>query len=429
MRSKVLLEYKENIGIINDYLIYFVFVSEQFEIELKGVNEKRKNYLKIDSEILKSFKKQLTSEQYDQLRKIKDVLSQKNELKDLLNPIDSNLLGKITDISSKYKAYSTDFFSENTFSKGFKKELIELPIWSKNTRIFVFDSIFTFMYLTVESYFRGIYYFMNEVNKEFNRESDPISYFSHLIHTQDDDQNMQKRLDSFTNELKKLGKILIVKDDPKSSSKKPEQALSTETEVEQPIDFKELNTNETIMLVLENFKIISYDKEKKKYIVRDGLRYLKQKDIDTLEYFRLRRNTVVHRNPKDRFKGSIEDFVKKEGESLNSYWQASDPMRKFDVLSLNFTNSNLNFTDLMELVNFLNILRHILILVDQEILQILNEKEWAKFIYWNFKNERKSIGRPVDTTNFGRFYSKYNASAKKILNLKVDQSTVKAIIK
>ncbi|NTW84413.1 MAG: hypothetical protein HGB36_13835 [Chlorobiaceae bacterium] len=117
--------------------------------------------------------------------------------------------------------------------------------------------------------------------------------------------------------------------------------------------------------------------------------------LNTIEYLKLRRNTIVHRDESHIAQGTISDFIKKNGKSLNKYWQSAEKDQEKNkskpkvpkIKSLDFSFSKADslyrFTN-DEVIDILNLLRYFSELVDNCILKTVGNDKLTEHITIEF---------------------------------------------
>jgi hypothetical protein len=174
-----------------------------------------------------------------------------------------------------------------------------------------------------------------------------------------------------------------------------------------PTRITELVTFESLKQVSENLGVLT-DKT------------FTDNDYLTFEYFRLRRNTIAHRNIQSRYNGSIKTFIEKNGHALNDYWSKSSTV----VRHLDFTSNNLQFESKDSVVDVINILRDTTPKLEEKIVSRITDEEWIEFLFIAFKKEVKSY----DITLEERFTKSFNTFTTIKLNRSFDNETIKKII-
>jgi hypothetical protein len=99
------------------------------------------------------------------------------------------------------------------------------------------------------------------------------------------------------------------------------------------------------------------------------------RELLTLDYLRLRRNRVIHRNS-ESISRSLNELIKNEGKILNEYWNKKlrTGLQEIDFYSKEKANDiNFNF-----IIDIINILRIIIEHFDWQILNALGEEKVVK---------------------------------------------------
>jgi len=168
----------------------------------------------------------------------------------------------------------------------------------------------------------------------------------------------------------------------------------------------ELESFESLKQVAENLKI-------DKTIFIDS-------DYQTFEYFRLRRNTIAHRNIAVRYSGTMKKFIDTNGDFLNSYWNSSTTV----VKGLDFSTNNLQFDNKDSIISVINILRDTVPKLEEEILLKITDEEWIEFLYSEFKKEIKAYDLNLET----KFVKSFNKFASLKLNKTFAESLISKVI-
>jgi hypothetical protein len=143
-------------------------------------------------------------------------------------------------------------------------------------------------------------------------------------------------------------------------------------------------------------------------------------DYLTFEYFRLRRNTIAHRNIQERHKGSIKSFIDKHGVVLNKYWSRSDT----PVKCLDFTTDNLQFGNKDGVVDVINILRDTTPKLEEKIILKITDEEWVEYMFSNYKAHKKSNNITLES----KFINSFNTFTTMELNRIFDLKTIEKVI-
>lgn len=136
----------------------------------------------------------------------------------------------------------------------------------------------------------------------------------------------------------------------------------------------------------------------------------------TFEYFRLRRNTIAHRNISERYKGTMKIFIETNGEKLNDYWRKSSTV----VTNLDFSSKDLQFKNKDEVVDVINILRDTSPKLDEKIIYRITDEEWVQYFFYSFRKDVKSY-------DFN-FEEKFIKSFGKYTTIKQNRIFVKSVI-
>ena len=126
------------------------------------------------------------------------------------------------------------------------------------------------------------------------------------------------------------------------------------------------------------------------------------KELKTLNYLRLRRNRITHRNSLN-ISHSLNDLIKKEGTELNKLWS--------EKLRTGLQEINFNSKDKVNIINFdfiidtINILRIIIGKLDTEILNKLgNEKIIKEVVIPKFiKQQKKKLKQFTESRLLRKF--------------------------
>lgn len=142
-------------------------------------------------------------------------------------------------------------------------------------------------------------------------------------------------------------------------------------EVIKPLSEKLKDTEEKLEDTEDDYLLID------KVINRTGIDKMKihPEELLTLDYLRLRRNRITHRNSK-RISHSLNEIIKNEGKKLNEYWAENlrTGLQEMDFHSKDKANI-INFDYIIDTVN---ILRVIFKNVDQQILETLGKEKIIK---------------------------------------------------
>lgn len=145
-----------------------------------------------------------------------------------------------------------------------------------------------------------------------------------------------------------------------------------------------------------------------------------EQDYLTLDYFRLRRNTIAHRNIEARFNGSMKFFIEQNGTELNEYWNKSDTV----VRHLDFTSNNLQFENKDCVVDVINILRDTTPKFEEKVILRIIDEEWVEYLFSQFKKEVKAYDINVEA----RFINSFNTFTAIKLNRIFDIRLIEKVI-
>ena len=145
-----------------------------------------------------------------------------------------------------------------------------------------------------------------------------------------------------------------------------------------------------------------------------------EQDYLTLDYFRLRRNTIAHRNIELRFNGSMKFFIEQNGTKLNEYWNKSDTV----VRHLDFTSNNLQFENKDCVVDVINILRDTTPKLEAKVILRIIDEEWVEYLFSQFKKEVKAYDINVEA----RFINSFNTFTAIKLNRIFDIRLIEKVI-
>lgn len=145
-----------------------------------------------------------------------------------------------------------------------------------------------------------------------------------------------------------------------------------------------------------------------------------EQDYLTFDYFRLRRNTIAHRNIEARYSGSMKSFIEQNGKELNEYWSKSDTV----VRNLDFTSKNLQFENKDSVVDVINILRDTTPKLEEKVIMRITDEEWVEYLFSQFKKEVKAYDINVE----GRFIKSFNTFTSIKLNRIFDIQIIERVI-
>lgn len=174
-----------------------------------------------------------------------------------------------------------------------------------------------------------------------------------------------------------------------------------------PEQIKELNTSEYLDQIIKNLGI-STDNS------------FSENDKLTFDYFRLRRNTIAHRNIEARYNGKMKDHIEKHGKTLNHYWQISATV----IRHLDFTSKNLQFENKDFIVDVINILRDTTPKLEEKVILRITDEEWVEYLFAQFKKDVKADNIKV----IDKFIKSFNKFTIIKLNRTFERSIIEKVI-
>lgn len=146
---------------------------------------------------------------------------------------------------------------------------------------------------------------------------------------------------------------------------------------------------------------------------------LPSEELITLDYIRLKRNRLIHSNAENVSK-SLNEILKTNGKSLNSYWNAKLPNQ---LQGINFSDkNNANELDFSIIIDLVNIFRGISINLDKLIIEKLtSEAIIEKFIIPEFK---KLQHKNIKVLKFDRLYLKFKKYCESKYSLIIEDEFV-----
>ena len=161
--------------------------------------------------------------------------------------------------------------------------------------------------------------------------------------------------------------------------------------------------------------------------------------VSTFDYFKFRRNAIMHRDREKRFQGAMEDLIKGKnteklfrshqlnGTELNSHWKKhrenlrTNNQKGHTILNFDFTDKRLigfSVEDLHDVFNFFRLYSKKL---DQLILRNLNREELLKFCFDKYEKNYKSN---LEKEKFAKYLKR---TCKFELNLEISESEIEAL--
>lgn len=145
-----------------------------------------------------------------------------------------------------------------------------------------------------------------------------------------------------------------------------------------------------------------------------------EQDYLTFDYFRLRRNTIAHRNIEARYNGSMKSFIEQNGAELNDYWSKSDTV----VRHLDFTSKDLQFENKDSIVDVINILRDTAPKLEEKVILRITDEEWVDYLLSKFKKEVKVFNITLES----KFIKSFNTFTTIKLNRIFDIRKIEKVI-
>ncbi|RZK43345.1 MAG: hypothetical protein EOO90_03545 [Pedobacter sp.] len=112
------------------------------------------------------------------------------------------------------------------------------------------------------------------------------------------------------------------------------------------------------------------------------LQAFEKKEVWTFDYFRLRRNRIMHSGGQS--KGDLADIIKNKGYALQKYWQNRLTSGLF---GLNFQSEETSHFIKEEIFDFINIWRILTTKIDGLICEYITDVKITHFLYIEFINE------------------------------------------
>ena len=335
--------------------------------------------------------------------------------------------------------FTDEIYTTNEYKSQFKVKLSELEFHLFKTSSFIYDSLLAFCFLGVENYLRGIYKNLQTIQQEFVSTTGsgikkiPVRYGitkKFFIDIVKDSIKIDKET------LKKLESLMGEKfGNPNDLLNEIERAIGKEAvrqhqtlllQYSKMIELPTLKRSKLLEDVLVNLGIAEEVSETITTKLCQNTAYLKQEDVDTIEYLRLRRNAVVHRDSTERFSGIIQDVITEKAHELERYWErlSNNPSPKFKITNIKFDDQNLILTSHLEIIDIINIFRYVCEQIDREILNIITEEEWITLLFWHFKKDVKRF----DYSILDKFMAKFNGYSKQKLNVEFDAFMIQKVL-
>lgn len=136
-------------------------------------------------------------------------------------------------------------------------------------------------------------------------------------------------------------------------------------------------------------------------------------DLRTLDYLRLRRNRLIHRNSEE-ISHSLNEIIKDDGVELDNYWRKElrAGLKEIDFCSKDKAN-NVNFNFIIDTIN---ILRYIIIKLDSEIMNaLITDKIVTLVLIPSFKEQFKTDIKRLSEKRLLKKFKNYSKSEYAII--------------
>jgi hypothetical protein len=127
---------------------------------------------------------------------------------------------------------------------------------------------------------------------------------------------------------------------------------------------------------------------------------LNQNEMDTLDYIRLRRNSIVHAEGKPSPTLSI--LVTSKGANLNHYWQ-----KDFRLYGLDFSLATTAVFTEKELIDLIRLTRKLAFTIDRKVLSLLNNQDIISYLLREFKIQFASDIKQRTRSKLERKFAKF----------------------
>jgi len=320
---------------------------------------------------------------------------------------------KLADFIATYKGKKridklsiSDVFKKNKFARRFNKKVTEAPNQILKADSFIYDNSLILIYLQIEIFGRRYYQSLQKIEKKFKQKNFTLQLDSLKLTKSYSIEDLDQKLKKLKDHYKKNGIQL-------NTSKQTKEQLDPSGDSPVLID---INTNQIIKSILLNLGIFSSKSEDKHEMLEYWKTIISKKSIplqlylDTLEYFRLRRNAVAHRKLGDRDSGSFGVFIDEKGKYLNDEWNVLVKSTGKGSRHVNFeSKTSLSFSSHLEVIESINVIRKIVDCLDYLFKNVYTDREFVVYYYWLFCEERsrKNKGQINLIQDFDRFYPKY----------------------
>jgi len=168
--------------------------------------------------------------------------------------------------------------------------------------------------------------------------------------------------------------------------------------------------------------------------------------VSTFDYFRFRRNAIMHRHKTKRFQGALEDLVKGtfakdkkkkilfrenqlNGQELDLKWRQysqnlkSQGLKGYSIQNFNFSNRDLSKFSVTDLFDIFSFYRLYAAKLDLLILEKIEKSKLTKYCHKQYK---EFYGETKEET-IEKFSSRFVRISKLVLNLEVEEKEVEEI--
>ncbi|WP_343635446.1 hypothetical protein [Fluviicola sp.] len=295
------------------------------------------------------------------------------------------------------KIANREIFNSNIYSGKFNKTTREITESINKSNQFIYDNSLILIYLQLEIFVQEYYTSIQSIERFLRGKKIKLRLDEFKLIQSNSLDKLDEKLRTLVEQYLKKGIILNV------TRRERERE-----EIQETTSLIDLNTNQVVNSVLYNLGVCNENCEVSSHwgtiLNRNNIPF--QVLFDTLEYFRLRRNVIAHREPNDRANGTFGDFISKKGEFLNHQWNV---IKGLDNRYVDFESNRLMFSNYLEVIESINILRKIADNLDSMFSSVFTEKELLLYFYESFQSDRiiENKGNFNLSTDFDRFYSKF----------------------
>ncbi|MBM7845586.1 hypothetical protein [Herpetosiphon giganteus] len=119
------------------------------------------------------------------------------------------------------------------------------------------------------------------------------------------------------------------------------------------------------------FRVLGSDKES--HMLTD--------EVDTLDYFRLRRNKIIHQS--GEIQRELKDIIEKKGLLLNKFWNNNKVVLK----DLDFSSLSVTKLSELEIIDVIRIIRRICSKIDEAVLSRIPRDVIIQYVLTDFKKD------------------------------------------